>query len=43
MPAHRPILGETRSRLVAAYVWSLSAQSRDNPPDTAAGGAPETE
>ncbi|MBS0225663.1 MAG: cytochrome-c oxidase, cbb3-type subunit III [Proteobacteria bacterium] len=24
MPAHRPILGETRSRLAAAYVWSLS-------------------
>lgn len=24
MPAHREILGETRSRLVAAYVWSLS-------------------
>ena len=32
MPAHRGILGETRSRLVAAYVWSLS-----NPP---AGAAP---
>ncbi|MBF6025206.1 cytochrome-c oxidase, cbb3-type subunit III [Lysobacter niastensis] len=28
MPAHRPILGETRARLVAAYVWSLSHQSR---------------
>jgi cytochrome c oxidase cbb3-type subunit 3 len=24
MPAHRGILGETRSRLVGAYVWSLS-------------------
>ena len=24
MPAHLPILGETRARLVAAYVWSLS-------------------
>ncbi len=24
MPAHLPILGETRVRLVAAYVWSLS-------------------
>lgn len=24
MPAHLPILGETRSRLVAAYVWTLS-------------------
>jgi cytochrome c oxidase cbb3-type subunit 3 len=24
MPAHRQLLGETRARLVAAYVWSLS-------------------
>ena len=24
MPAHEPILGETRARLAAAYVWSLS-------------------
>ena len=24
MPAHEPIIGETRSRLAAAYVWSLS-------------------
>ena len=24
MPAHRALLGETRARLVAAYVWSLS-------------------
>jgi cytochrome c oxidase cbb3-type subunit III len=24
MPAHREVLGDTRSRLVAAYVWSLS-------------------
>jgi cytochrome c oxidase cbb3-type subunit 3 len=24
MPAHRALLGETRVRLVAAYVWSLS-------------------
>lgn len=24
MPAHRELLGETRTRLVAAYVWSLS-------------------
>ncbi len=24
MPAHRSLLGETRSRLVSAYVWSLS-------------------
>lgn len=26
MPAHRAMLGETRARLVAAYVWSLSNQ-----------------
>ncbi|HVI25092.1 MAG TPA: cytochrome-c oxidase, cbb3-type subunit III [Xanthomonadaceae bacterium] len=32
MPAHRDLLGETRARLVAAWVWSLS-----NPPR--AGGA----
>ena len=24
MPAHRALLGETRARLAAAYVWSLS-------------------
>jgi cytochrome c oxidase cbb3-type subunit III len=24
MPAHLPILGETRARLAAAYAWSLS-------------------
>ena len=35
MPAHRDLLGETRSRLVAAYVWSLS-----NTPATAQSGAP---
>lgn len=29
MPAHRELLGETRSRLVAAYVWSLSNPSAD--------------
>lgn len=34
MPAHRELLGETRVRLVAAYVWSLS-QSK-----AGAGGAP---
>ena len=27
MPAHRALLGETRARLVAAYVWSLSHKS----------------
>ena len=31
MPAHRDLLGETRARLVAAYVWSLS-----NPPEESA-------
>jgi cytochrome c oxidase cbb3-type subunit 3 len=34
MPAHRGLLGETRGRLVAAWVWSLS-----NPPATAAGAS----
>lgn len=33
MPAHRPLLGDTRTRLVAAYVWSLS-----NKPKAAATG-----
>ena len=33
MPAHLPILGETRARLVAAYVWSLS---NDKPAQAAA-------
>ena len=28
MPAHRELLGETRSRLVASYVWSLSNPSK---------------
>ena len=28
MPAHRDLLGETRSRLVAAYVWSLSHSAK---------------
>ena len=28
MPAHRALLGETRSRLAAAYVWSLSQPAR---------------
>ncbi|MGY0799544.1 cytochrome-c oxidase, cbb3-type subunit III [Lysobacter sp. A286] len=35
MPAHRDLLGETRTRLVASYVWSLS-----NPPATAGDSAP---
>ncbi|GGK05766.1 cytochrome-c oxidase, cbb3-type subunit III [Luteimonas terricola] len=29
MPAHRDLLGETRSRLVASYVWSLSRAEGD--------------
>ncbi len=33
MPAHRQILGDTRARLVAAYVWSLSHP--DKPPTSA--------
>lgn len=36
MPAHRALLGETRARLVAAYVWSLS----NKPPGAAGGGEP---
>ncbi|MGY1409618.1 MULTISPECIES: cytochrome-c oxidase, cbb3-type subunit III [unclassified Luteimonas] len=32
MPAHRDLLGETRGRLVAAYVWSLSNSDRTDPP-----------
>ncbi len=39
MPAHGELLGETRSRLVAAYVWSLSHGGADNAPDAAAAGA----
>lgn len=31
MPAHRGLLGETRSRLVAAYVWSLSNPAESTP------------
>lgn len=39
MPAHRELLGETRSRLVAAYVWSLSNQAKPGAaPTTAAAG-----
>ncbi len=29
MPAHRDLLGETRARLVASYVWSLSHKPGD--------------
>jgi cytochrome c oxidase cbb3-type subunit 3 len=32
MPAHRELLGETRGRLVAAYVWSLSNSGPTDPP-----------
>jgi len=31
MPAHRQILGETRARLVGAYVWSLSHPAKGGP------------
>lgn len=31
MPAHQPIIGETRSRLAAAYVWSLTHTSGTAP------------
>lgn len=31
MPAHLPIIGETRARLAAAYVWSLSHGTNDAP------------
>ncbi len=31
MPAHLPLLGETRSRLAAAYVWSLSHPAGGTP------------
>jgi cytochrome c oxidase cbb3-type subunit 3 len=37
MPPHRDLLGETRARLVAAYVWSLSHPS--NGAQAQAGGA----
>lgn len=33
MPAHGPIIGETRSRLVGAYVWSISHRDADQPPE----------
>lgn len=36
MPAHRDLLGETRSRLVASYVWSLSNGSDAQGPSTEA-------
>jgi cytochrome c oxidase cbb3-type subunit III len=39
MPAHRELLGETRSRLAAAYVWSLS-QPRPATTVASAGGDP---
>ena len=41
MPAHRELLGETRSRLVGAYVWSLSHSSpAGNGASAAPTGAP---
>ena len=39
MPAHRNVLGETRSRLVAAYVWSISDAARHEAGE-AAGATP---
>lgn len=39
MPAHRELLGETRSRLVAAYVWSLSNPGKPGAAATVAGAA----
>ena len=35
MPAHRGVLGETRARLVAAYVWSISDAARQEAAKTA--------
>ena len=34
MPAHLPIIGETRSRLVGAYVWTISHGKETEPPET---------
>jgi cytochrome c oxidase cbb3-type subunit III len=31
MPAHKPLIGETRARLAAAYVWSLSHKPGTTP------------
>jgi len=39
MPAHRAILGETRARLVGAYVWSLSHPASGAGAGAAAGDA----
>ncbi len=33
MPAHLPIIGETRTRIAAAYVWSLSRADDDDDDD----------
>ncbi len=38
MPAHRELLGETRARLVAAYVWSLSNGDTPAPAGDAGAG-----
>ncbi|MBS7457427.1 cytochrome-c oxidase, cbb3-type subunit III [Coralloluteibacterium stylophorae] len=37
MPPHRGLLGETRAKLVAAYVWSLSNPAPADAADTRAG------
>ena len=39
MPAHRLILGETRARLVGAYVWSLSHSGKAGPASATADAA----
>jgi cytochrome c oxidase cbb3-type subunit 3 len=39
MPAHRQILGETRARLVGAYVWSLSHSAQAGPANATAADA----
>ncbi len=36
MPAHRALIGETRARLAAAYVWSLSHSDAGKPPAASA-------
>lgn len=39
MPAHRLILGETRARLVGAYVWSISHAAKGGPANATAADA----
>ncbi len=42
MPAHLPIIGETRTRIAAAYVWSLSHAVADDD-DGGGGGGDEND